>query len=98
MRNEKRIKLLGYISEEDKNKYLATCEALVFPTDYEAFGIVTLEASLFSKPIICSNLAVLSEILDKDGVIFFENNIKFYFCCLINFMEWEREEEWKWVK
>ena len=76
VRNEKRIKLLGYISEEDKNKYLATCEALVFPTDYEAFGIVTLEASLFSKPIICSNLAVLSrDSPDKDGVIFFNNHV-----------------------
>ena len=72
---DERIKFLGCISEKDKNRYLKACEALIIPTDYEAFGIVTLEASSYSKPIICSDIGVLREILDNNGVIFFENNV-----------------------
>jgi glycosyltransferase involved in cell wall biosynthesis len=74
--NDERIKFLGCVSEDDKSRYLNNCEALIMPTDYEAFGIVTLEASLYCKPIICSGIGVLKEILDTNGVIYFENNIK----------------------
>ncbi len=72
---DERIKLLGYITESDKNKLLSTCMALILPSDYEAFGIVCLECASYKKPLLCSNLPVLKEITDEDGVIFFNNNI-----------------------
>ena len=70
-----RIKLLDYISESDKHKLLSACTALILPTDNEAFGSVCLEGAGFEKPLLCSNLPVLREINDKDGVIFFDNNL-----------------------
>ena len=46
-----------------------------FSTDYEAFGSVCLESAGYKKPLLCSNLPVLKEIAEKDGVIFFNNDI-----------------------
>lgn len=71
-----KIKLLGTITEESKNSLLANCSALVLPTDYEAFGIVNLEASFYKKPLIVSKLEVFKDVLHSDGVIFFENRIE----------------------
>jgi alpha-1,3-mannosyltransferase len=73
--SDRRIRLLGQVSEEYKNKLLSICEALVLPSDYEAFGIVLFEASQFKKPILCSSLPVIQEIMDPRGCLFFENNI-----------------------
>lgn len=70
------IKLLGRISEENKHKLLSECSALVFPTDHEAFGIVNFEASFYKKPLIISNLKIFNEILNKNGVIYFENTVE----------------------
>ncbi|HKI78394.1 MAG TPA: glycosyltransferase family 4 protein, partial [Ignavibacteriaceae bacterium] len=70
---DKRIKLLGYISEEQKLKYLNNCRALILPTNYEAFGIVCFEAASFAKPLLCSDIRVFREILNNKGVIYFDN-------------------------
>ena len=69
------IHLLGYITEREKFKYISNCEAVVFASDYEAFGTVVLEASKFKKPILCSNLSVFEEILSSQGTMFFKNEI-----------------------
>ena len=71
-----RIELLGYIPESEKDKIIADCSALVYPSEYEAFGHLLLEASKFSKPLICSNLDVFKEILDPLGVLFFDNSVE----------------------
>lgn len=71
----KRVRLLGYVSEEEKKRLIAGCEALVFPTSWESFGYVAFEAAALSKPILCSDLPVLRELHSKDGVIFFQNDV-----------------------
>ena len=68
------IHLLGYITEKEKIKLISNCEAVLFASDYEAFGTVVLEASNYKKPILCSGLLVFKEILNDSGVIYFNNN------------------------
>lgn len=70
------IHLLGSVSEEEKNDLFKNCSALIFPSDYEAFGIVNFEASRYCKPLIVSRLKVFEEILDQRGVLVFENTIQ----------------------
>jgi len=82
-----KIKLLGHISDEEKDKLLNECSALILPSDYEAFGIVLLEASAHSKPILCSSLEVFKEILNEDGVILFQNRVDSIKNNLRGFME-----------
>lgn len=71
---DKRTYFIGNISESEKINYLKGCSAVILPSDHEAFGIVLLEASNFYKPILASDLSVLHEVLNSDGVIFFENS------------------------
>ena len=70
----KRIHLLGRVTEEKKQTLLANCSALILPTDYEAFGIVNFEASYYKKPLLLSELEIFKSILANNGVIYFKNN------------------------
>lgn len=53
-----KVELLGYLSEQEKYDYLESCFVFCLPsiTKAEAFGVVLLEAMIFSKPIVSSNL------------------------------------------
>ena len=53
-----KVKLIGYISAEEKNDYLKACFLFCLPsiTKAEAFGVVIVEAMAFSKPIVSTNM------------------------------------------
>jgi len=70
-----RIYLVGYVNENSKETLLKNCEALILPSDYEAFGVVLLEASKFKKPILASNLPIIKEVLNTESPIYFENTV-----------------------
>lgn len=72
--DDKRIYFAGYVDEFEKRNLLRKCSALIYPSSFEAFGYSLLEASAFSKPILCSNLNVFQEILREDGSLKFEND------------------------
>ncbi|HTX43754.1 MAG TPA: glycosyltransferase family 4 protein [Methanocella sp.] len=42
----------SYVPEEERLKYYAACDVAVFPSKYEPFGIVSLEAMAMGKPVI----------------------------------------------
>ena len=55
---EKKVKLLGEISDIEKNKLLSISDIFLFPsiTQSEAYGLVQLEAMSYGLPIINTNL------------------------------------------
>jgi glycosyltransferase involved in cell wall biosynthesis len=57
-----RVKLIGKIEDLDKQYYFQNCEAFVFPSLREGFGIPPIEAMRFGKPIFISNNTSLPEI------------------------------------
>lgn len=59
---EHRIKLVGEVSEFEKNWLYENCEAFVFPSLSEGFGLPVIEAFYFGKPSIISNKSSLPEI------------------------------------
>lgn len=59
---EKRVSLLGTISESDKIFYYKNCLAFAFPSLREGFGFPVLEAMTFGKPVFLSNKTSLPEI------------------------------------
>ena len=63
--------LLGKVSAEEKVWLYRHCEAFVFPSLFEGFGLPVVEAMLFRKPVICSHETSLIEIGGKH-VSFFE--------------------------
>jgi glycosyltransferase involved in cell wall biosynthesis len=42
----------SYLPEEERMKYYAACDVAIFPSKYEPFGIVSLEAMAMGKPVI----------------------------------------------
>ena len=59
---EKRLHLLGTVSEEDKIWYLRNCKAMLHPSLAEGFGLPVIEAMQFGKPVFLSPLTSLPEV------------------------------------
>jgi glycosyltransferase involved in cell wall biosynthesis len=57
-----RLVVTGSISENDKKWYLKNCEAFMFPSIAEGFGLPVLEAMAFGKPVFLSTATSLPEI------------------------------------
>ncbi|MFC4320776.1 1,4-alpha-glucan branching protein domain-containing protein [Litchfieldia salsa] len=57
------IVFVGYISDEDRNRYFNVCDITLFPSLYEPFGIVALEGMVAGKPTIVSDTGGLKEII-----------------------------------
>lgn len=63
---EDRIYFTGFISDEERNRLYQLADVAVFPSFYEPFGIVALEAMVTKTPVVVSNVGGLSEFV-KDG-------------------------------
>ncbi len=57
-----RVLLTGKVEDLQKKYYLQNCEAFVFPSLREGFGIPPIEAMRFGKPVFISNNTSLPEI------------------------------------
>ena len=57
-----RVKVVGPISDQEKYWYYENCEAFLFPSLAEGFGIPPLEAMRFGKPVFLSTTTSLPEI------------------------------------
>lgn len=53
----------GYISDEERDQLLTVADAAVFPSLYEPFGIVALEAMSYGCPVVVSATGGLAEIV-----------------------------------
>lgn len=66
---ENRIDFTGFVTEEEKNKLIATSSFLIFPRAWEldGFGITTIEALSLGIPVLTSDFGPQIEIV-TDGV------------------------------
>ena len=59
---EDRVFMPGKITEQDKHYYLQNCEAFLFPSLFEGFGLPPIEAKAYGKPVFLANRTSLPEI------------------------------------
>jgi glycosyltransferase involved in cell wall biosynthesis len=57
-----RVIIPGLISDEDKAWYYKNCEAFIFPSIAEGFGLPVIEAMHFGKPVFLSKYTSLPEV------------------------------------
>lgn len=59
-----KVYFAGYLKGKDVQKMYKASDVAVFPSTYEPFGIVALEAMLSENPIVVSDIGGLNEIVN----------------------------------
>lgn len=59
----KRVKFLGSVGQVQLRKYYSTADALIVPSLYESFGLVTVEALACGTPLLVSRIGMLKSIV-----------------------------------
>ena len=67
---EKNIHFTGFLPSKEIIKYASSADIAVFPSRYEPFGMMVLEAMALKKPIIATNVGGIKEIIQN-----YENGI-----------------------
>jgi len=64
------VDFIGFVNDEGRNRLLSESSVAVFPSIYEPFGIVALEAMASGTPVVVSETGGLSEIISHgiDGI------------------------------
>ncbi len=60
---ESEVDFLDHVPDADLPALFAACEAFVFPSLYEGFGLPPLEAMACGAPVVCSNTSSLPEVV-----------------------------------
>lgn len=73
-----RVNIAGFISDEDRNRLLKVADAAVFPSVYEPFGIVALEAMAARCPVVVSSVGGLGEVVEHHvtGTTVYPDNVE----------------------
>lgn len=71
------VEFLGEVTDEEKTKLFANCQAFIFPAEEEDFGIVPVEAMAVGKPVIALRSGgVLESVVEgKTGEFFDEPTV-----------------------
>lgn len=77
-----RIKLLGFVEDEDVSKIYSLALALVHPSKMEGFGLTGLEAMSVGLPVISSNAGCLPEVYGDAALYFNPNDTNDLVACL----------------
>ena len=65
-----KVRMPGWVEEEDMPYLYNGADAFVFPSNYEGFGIPLLQAMASGLPIIASNVASIPEVVGEAALLF----------------------------
>lgn len=66
----KSVHFIGQVTEQEKVNLFTACYAVIFPSHLrsEAFGISLLEAAMFGKPMVCSEIGTGTSFINQNEV------------------------------
>lgn len=64
----RRVKWLGYVSDQDLAVLYQNAAVFAYPSLYEGFGLPVIEAQQFGVPVVTSNLSSLPEAVGDGGI------------------------------
>jgi glycosyltransferase involved in cell wall biosynthesis len=90
-----KVNIAGFISDDDRNRLLKVADAAVFPSLYEPFGIVALEAMAAQCPVVVSSVGGLGEVVKnhETGMTAFPGDVESLAWAILhtlNHPEWAR--------
>jgi len=71
-----RVVFTGYISDKQRAALYQHSELFVYPSKYEGFGLVLLEAMSFGLPVITCHNSSLPEVVNDAGILVESDNIQ----------------------
>jgi len=73
-----KVLLTGFIPDEDRDRLYKVADVAVFPSLYEPFGIVALEAMAARCPVVVSEVGGLREVVRhaETGITIYPNNVE----------------------
>jgi glycosyltransferase involved in cell wall biosynthesis len=63
------VEFVGFQTGKDLTYYYQMADAFVFPSRWETFGIVMIEAMACGTPVICSNQSSLPEVVGDAAIL-----------------------------
>jgi glycosyltransferase involved in cell wall biosynthesis len=71
-----KVLLAGFISDKDRDRLFKASDCAVFPSLYEPFGIVALEAMAAKCPVVISEVGGLQDVVDhaETGITVYPDN------------------------
>jgi len=72
------VVIAGFVSDADRNRLLKVADAAIYPSLYEPFGIVALEAMAAQCPVIVSEVGGLKEVVKHQvtGITVYPSNVE----------------------
>ncbi len=70
LRIENRVRFTGYVPDEELPLWYAAADLLVFPSNYEGFGMPIIEAMACGTPVVASNSSSIPEAVGEAGLLF----------------------------
>ncbi len=62
-----RAKFIGWVSGDDKTRFLSDIDVLAMPSEYECFGVAAVEALAAGTPVIVSDRVGVADIVREHG-------------------------------
>lgn len=62
-----RVRFLGKIDDRELLRCYAECDILVAPSRFESFGLTLVEAMMFGKPVVASDVGGMRRIVEHGG-------------------------------
>ena len=64
-----KIKIIGYVAEEDKRGLYSLADIFVYPSYYEGFGLPLIEAMACGVPVIAGSNSSQAEVINSAGLL-----------------------------
>ncbi|MED4752065.1 1,4-alpha-glucan branching protein domain-containing protein [Brevibacillus choshinensis] len=81
-----KVRFLGFVDDEHRNELFRLADVAVFPSLYEPFGIVALEAMAYGTPLLVADTGGLREIVrhGENGAMMYTGDVE----SLVNQLRW----------